>query len=252
MAKHGISGRVRQLARANIGVMVDSAADPGQLIGQLLLDYTANISAAEQAIAEFAGSLRMMEDDQAQDARAAGQWSGKAEAASRRADELRAGGGAAEADRFDDLARAALERQLIAERDIRAGQHAIDAQSEAFESLRTGLDQMIIRLSELRQRQDSLVSRVPGGPAQAGLPGMSTTADVMDPASEIAGFDERVRQEEARVRGREERPASSLDAQFAVAGDLADRTEIEERLQELKADRAMASATARAHDQATT
>jgi hypothetical protein len=42
----------------------------------------------------------------------------------------------------------------------------------------------------------------------------------------------------------------AADAQFVRPDDLGSQAEIEERLRELKADRAMASATARAHDQA--
>jgi phage shock protein A len=74
--------------------------------------------------------------------------------------------------------------------------------------------------------------------------------DIMDPASEVGRFEEKVRREEAKVRGQEELSASSLDAQFASLDDADNQAEIENRLKALKAGRAMATATAKTQDQA--
>jgi phage shock protein A len=56
----------------------------------------------------------------------------------------------------------------------------------------------------------------------------------MDPTSEIARFEERVRRQEAQVRGREEVAASSIEEQFAALDDDEDAAEIDARLAELK------------------
>ena len=45
------------------------------------------------------------------------------------------------------------------------------------------------------------------------------SVNVMDPTSEIARYEERVRRQEAMVRGREEVAASSIDEQFASLDD---------------------------------
>ena len=101
------------------------------------------------------------------------QWNEKAAAVSQTADELRAAGIAAEADRFDDLARIALERQLTAESDVRSVQHTMDAQLESVGRLSNGLGQMRAKLSELRHKRDDLDARSGSGrehrPAAAGL-----------------------------------------------------------------------------------
>ncbi|MPZ04176.1 PspA/IM30 family protein, partial [Micrococcus luteus] len=47
--------------------------------------------------------------------------------------------------------------------------------------------------------------------------------------------EEKVRREEARVRGQQEIAASSLDAQFESLEDLGEKTEVEARLAALKA-----------------
>ena len=57
----------------------------------------------------------------------------------------------------------------------------------------------------------------------------------MDPTSEIGRFEDKIRREEARVRGRSELAASSLDAQFESLDDLDQQAEIEARLAALKA-----------------
>jgi len=71
MAKQTIFGRVSQMAKANINAMLDSAEDPGKMLDQLIRDYSNNISEAEQSIAQTIGNLRMMEDDQKEDMKAA-------------------------------------------------------------------------------------------------------------------------------------------------------------------------------------
>ena len=56
----------------------------------------------------------------------------------------------------------------------------------------------------------------------------------MDPTSEVGRFEQKIRREEAKVRGQQELAASSLDAQFNSLEDLGEQTEIEARLAALK------------------
>jgi phage shock protein A len=107
-----ILGRVGQLLRANVNAMLDGAEDPEKMLDQLIRDFTNNISDAEEAVAQTVGNLRMIEDDHREALAAATEWGAKAAAASRKADQVRAGGQTAEADRFDELAKTALRRQV--------------------------------------------------------------------------------------------------------------------------------------------
>lgn len=116
MSKQTILGRVTQLAKANINALLDQAEDPQKMLDQLIRDYTNNISEAEQAVATTIGNLRMLEADHKEDVEAAAEWGGKALAASKKADELRAAGSAADADKFDNLAKVALGRQMQSRR----------------------------------------------------------------------------------------------------------------------------------------
>ncbi|MEA2519791.1 MAG: phage shock protein, partial [Chloroflexota bacterium] len=99
MAQTTMLGRIGQLVRANINAMLDQAEDPEQMLDQLVRDFTNNISEAEEAVAQTVGNLRMLEDDLREAEEAQRDWGAKAAAASRRADEIRASGQTAEADR---------------------------------------------------------------------------------------------------------------------------------------------------------
>src|SRR6187402_3845570 len=105
MAKQSILGRVSQLLRANINALLDQAEDPQLMLDQMVRDYSNSISEAESAVAQTIGNLRLVEQDHKEDVEAAADWGRKAIAASGKADELRAGGNAADADKFDNLAR---------------------------------------------------------------------------------------------------------------------------------------------------
>ncbi|MEU9863325.1 PspA/IM30 family protein [Streptomyces sp. NPDC047971] len=234
MSKQTILGRVAQLAKANINALLDQAEDPQKMLDQLIRDYTNNIAEAEEAVAATIGNLRLMEQDHQEDVEAAKEWGEKALAASRKGDELRAGGQAAEADRFDNLAKVALGRQLQSEKEARTAEPTIASQTEVVDKLKSGLDQMKAKLSELRTKRDELVARAKSAQAQNRMMDAVKNIDVLDPTSELSRFEDKVRREEARAMGKQELAASSLDAQFEQLDALGDSAEIEARLAALK------------------
>ncbi|MEU7600013.1 PspA/IM30 family protein [Streptomyces sp. NPDC041003] len=238
MSKQTILGRVTQLAKANINALLDQAEDPQKMLDQLIRDYTNNISEAEQAVATTIGNLRMLEADHKEDVEAASEWGVKALAASRKADELRASGATADADKFDNLAKVALGRQMQAEKEAGTAEPTIAAQTEVVDKLKTGLDSMKSKLVELQSKRDELVARAKTAQAQNTMMDAVKNIDVMDPTSDLARFEDKVRREEARALGRQELAASSLDAQFEALDDLGKTSEIEARLAALKQGRA--------------
>ncbi|MGW1319318.1 PspA/IM30 family protein [Streptomyces sp. NPDC002426] len=234
MTKQTVLGRVTQLARANINALIDQAEDPQKMLDQLIRDYTANIAEAEQAVAATIGNLRLMEEDHREDVDAAGEWGRKALAASRKADELRAGGAGAEADTFDNLAKVALGRQLQSEQEARTAEPTIASQTVVVDKLKSGLDQMKEKLTQLKSKRDELVARAASAQAQNRMMDAVKSIDVMDPTSELGRFEDKVRREEARAVGKQELAASSLDAQFEQLDSLGESAEIEARLAALK------------------
>ena len=232
--KQSIFGRVTQLAKANINALLDKAEDPQKMIDQLIRDYTNNIAEAEQAVAQTIGNLRLAEKDYQEDVAAAADWANKALAASSRADQFRAQGNTVEADKFDNLAKVALSKQIASESEAKQAQPMIAAQNDTVEKLKSGLALMKDKLVDLKSRRDQLVARQKSAQAQNAVQGAISSINVLDPTSELSRFEEKVRREESLAQGHAELAASSLDSQFAELEADAGQIEIEARLAALK------------------
>lgn len=227
-----ILGRLGQLLRANVNALIDGAEDPERMLDQLVRDFSSSIAEAEAAVAQAVGNLRMLEDDRDEARTAAEEWGRKAAAAAARADQLRADD-PQESDRFDDLAKVALRRQISFERQAESFEQQIAQQTELTEKLKDGLDKIRIKREELVQRRNELVGRAKMAEAQSSVQEAVRSVSVLDPNSELGRFEDRIRREEARVRGMEEIAASSLDAQFDELDELGDDLEVEQRLKAL-------------------
>ncbi len=232
--KQSILGRITQLTKANINALLDRAEDPQKMLDQLVRDFTNNIADAEQAIAQTIGNLRLAEQDYDEDVAAVREWGSKALAASRKADEYRAAGDVANADKFDQLAKIALRKQLDAESEVKQAQPMIESQRQTVDKLKSGLAQMKDRLAELRSKRDSLVARSKAAQAQQTVQTAISSINVLDPTSELGRFEEAVRREEAKAIGQAEIAATSLDQQFAELEASDKDIELEARLAALK------------------
>jgi phage shock protein A len=234
MAQTSILGRMGQLVRANINALLDQAEDPEKMLDQMIRDFTNNIAEAEEAVAQTVGNLRLLEDDEREARAASAEWLSKARAASSRADGLRAEGNAAEADRFDELAKIALRRQLSFEQQLGTFERQIAQQTELTGKLKDGLNKLRVKREELVQKRDELVSRAKMAQAQMQVQQTLKDVSVLDPTSELNRFEERIRRVEAHARGMEEVGVSSLEDQFAQLESAEDDLEVEVRLAELK------------------
>jgi len=234
MAKQSIFGRISTLMKANINALLDSAEDPQKMLDQLVRDFTNNIADAESAVAETIGNLRLLERDHEEDVKAATEWGNKALAASKKADELRGTGNAVDADKFDNLAKIALQRQISEENEAKAIAPAIAAQTEVVDKLKDGLNGMKQKLEQLKSKRSELLARSKSAEAQNKVHDAVKSIDVLDPTSELGRFEDKVRRQEALATGKAEIAASSLDAQFNALEDVGELTEVEARLAALK------------------
>jgi phage shock protein A len=233
MAQSSILGRIGQLVRANVNALIDGAEDPQKMLDQLVRDFTDNIREAEEAVAQTIGNLRLQEEDSREASDAAVDWGSKAAAASKKADELRAAGNP-DADKFDNLAKIALKRQISYEDQVKTFAPQIEQQNALVEQLKDGLNQMRAKREELVQKRDQLISRAKMAQAQVQVQQSLKSVNVMDPTSEVARFEEKIRHEEARATGMAEVAASSLDSQFASLEDEEGNAEVDARLAAIK------------------
>ncbi|MBO9579161.1 MAG: PspA/IM30 family protein, partial [Microbacteriaceae bacterium] len=180
------------------------------------------------------GNLRLLEQDYDEDVAAAADWGRKALAASQKADELRAGGDAAGADKFDNLAKVAIGKQISSEGEANTAKPTIDAQNQVVDKLKDGLNGLKAKREELVAKRNELVARAKVAEAQSQVIDAIKSVDVMDPTSDLGRFEEKIRREEAKVLGQQELAASTLDAQFESLDDVGEEIEIEARLSALK------------------
>jgi phage shock protein A len=234
MAQTSILGRMGQLVRANINSILDGAEDPEKMLDQLIRDFTNNMAEAEEAVAQTVGNLRLLEDDEREAREAAAEWLAKARAASERADAERTKGNAAEADRFDALAKLALKRQISFDEQVSTFGRQIADQTVLTDKLKDGLNKLRVKREELVQKRDELVSRAKMAQAQVQVQQTLKDVSVLDPTSELNRFEERIRRQEAQARGMEEVAASTLEDQFAELATSEEDVEIEARLAALK------------------
>ena len=234
--KQSILGRITQLTRANINALLDRAEDPEKMLNQLVRDYTASISEARDAVAQTIGNLRLAEKAHDADVAEARDWGNKALAASRKADQLRAGGDATGADKWDSLAKIALTKQITAENEAKAAEPMIASQQQVVEQLKTGLQQMESKLGELHSKRDQLIARKKTAEAQVKVQGAIRSINVMDPTSELSRYEDQVRRVEAQAAGQMELAGSSLESQFAELEASSAQMEAEARLAALKSD----------------
>lgn len=235
MAKQSIFGRISTLMKANINALLDQAEDPQKMLDQLVRDFSNSIVDAEAAIAETIGNLRLLERDHEEDVKAAAEWGNKAIAASRKADELRAVGNTVDADKFDGLAKIALQRQISEENEAKTLAPTIAQQTEVVAKLKDGLNGMKQKLEQLKGKRAELLARAKTAEAQNKVHDAVKSIDVLDPTSELGRFEEKVRRQEALAAGKAELAASSIDAQFESLQDIGELTEVEARLAALKA-----------------
>ncbi len=232
--KTSILGRISQLAKANINTMLDRAEDPEKMLDQLVRDYTNSIAEAEEAVAQTIANTRMAEQDMQIDKDAAQEWGQKAAAASAKADQLRGSGDTAGADKFDNLAKVALTRQISYENEVKEAEPRIAQQNTTVDQLKDGLTQMRTKLEDLKNRRSQLVARARAAEAQAQVQQSMGAIDVMDPTSELSRFEDKIRHQEAMVQGRAEAQSTTLEDQFAELEDHGSDAEVEARLAALK------------------
>lgn len=233
--KQTILGRIGQLARANVNALIDRAEDPQKMLDQLIRDYKNNIVEAENAIAQTIGNVRLAQADLESDRAAVQEWGAKAAAAATTAQRKAAEGNAAEAARFENLAKVALGKQLEYERSVASAQPLVASQADTAEQLKAGLAGMKDKLVQLQSKRDELLARAKAAQAQQQVQKTIGSINVLDPTSELSRWEDSVRRQEAQAAGHAELAASSFESQFAALEAEGDKTEIELRLEALKA-----------------
>ncbi|HET7769744.1 MAG TPA: PspA/IM30 family protein, partial [Chloroflexota bacterium] len=133
----------------------------------------------------------------------------------------------------DDLAKEALRRKIDYEKNAHAYTSQLSSQSEVVQKLKHDLEQLESKYESAVRNRDAMISRHRRALAQQKVAKTAAQLTTVDPTSELARMEERIRMEEARAAALTEvhsRPAS-LEDKFAA---LEQDDDLERQLADLK------------------
>ncbi len=222
----GIFERVSLLVRSNINELLDRAEDPEKTLDQIIRDMADAISKAKAQVAETIAQKNLVEEDLKETRKLAGEWQRKAELAVQR--------------NSDDLAREALRRSRDYASNSTVYEHQLATQVEVVDKLKADLQALQSKYEHVVRSRQVLIARHRTAKAQAQVQKVAASLAGIDPTSELARMEEKIRLAEARARAMGELGESSLERRFAELEDAATE-DVEAELAALKAGMAPAA-----------
>ena len=214
----GILDRVSTILRANINALLDQAEDPEKTLDQIIRDMADAIGQARGQVAEMIAQEKLLEADYERNQQLADQWRQKAELAVARG--------------ADDLAKEALRRKIDYEKNAQAYVTQLQAQQDVVTKLKHDLEQLENKYEGAIRNREVMIARHRRALAQQKVAQTAAQLTAIDPTSELARMEERIRLEEARAAAISEmntRPA--LEDRFA---SLETDHELERQLEDMR------------------
>ncbi len=215
----GILDRVSTILRANINALLDQAEDPELVLTQILSDMKDAIAQARTQVAEMIAQEKLFQSDMEKNQAQAQDWGRKAEIALGRGSE--------------DLAKEALRRKVDYDRNASTYMQQLIAQQQVVTKLKSDLGALQAKYDGAMRNRESMIARHKAAIAQQKIAATAQQLSAIDPSSEIARMDAKIRLEEARAAAAlEVNENLSLEDKFA---DLEDDSEVSSQLADLKA-----------------
>ncbi|GIW09779.1 MAG: hypothetical protein KatS3mg061_0836 [Dehalococcoidia bacterium] len=212
-----IFDRLTTLIRANLNALLDQAEDPEKVLDQIIRDMQNALSEARTQVAEMIARERLLRSDVEENRQLVAEWERKAELALSRG--------------MEDLAREALRRKLDYQKNLELTTAQWQTQHEAVERLKRDLQALQSKYEQAVRQRDALIARYRAARAREQVTRTIRQFSTIDPASELARMEERIRLAEARAAANQEVQQISLQDQFAqLEGD----SELEAELEQLR------------------
>lgn len=214
----GIFNRLSDVIKANINDLLDKAEDPEKMIKQMVLEMEESVNMATLSVAQSIANEKQLQRRLDKEQVLVAEWQAKAEQA-------------IVASR-DDLAKAALEKKAVAQKNVNDLIPTHASAKVTAEKLKTQLDQLRKKLDEARSRQNTLIARSNAAKAEKQLnQAMSGTGS--DAFSKFEKLEGKVEQMEAEAEAFGELNSSdqSLEEEFANLSN----PNIDNELEKLKA-----------------
>lgn len=148
----GIFSRIADIFKANVNDTLDKAEDPEKMLKQMVLEMEESVNKATLAVANAIANEKSLERKLEKARNEKKDWEQKAIQA-------------LQASR-EDLAKAALEKKAIAERNIVDLEPIYQQARATSDKMRTQLNSLKAKLEEARSRQSTLIARSQAAKAQ--------------------------------------------------------------------------------------
>jgi len=197
----GLFSRIADVFKANVNDALDKVEDPEKMLKQMVIEMEESVNKTTLAVAQAIANEKGLERKIEKARKDKSEWEQKAMQA-------------LQANR-EDLARAALEKKAIAERNI-SDLEPIHVQArEKANKLRQQLDSLKAKLDEARSRQSTLVARSQAAKAQKQI-AQSISGVGSDAFSKFDKFEGKIEKLESEATAFEELAGgnTSLDDEF--------------------------------------
>jgi len=148
----GIFSRIADIFKSNVNDALDKAEDPEKMLKQMVLEMEESVNKATLAVANAIANEKSLERKLEKARNEKKDWEQKAVQA------LQAG--------REDLAKAALEKKAIAERNVIDLEPIYQQAKATSDKMRTQLNTLKAKLDEARSRQSTLIARSQAAKAQ--------------------------------------------------------------------------------------
>jgi phage shock protein A len=214
----GIFSRIADLFRAGANDALDRAEDPEKMLKQAVLDMEESVNQTTLAVANAIANERSLEKRISSQKAESASWQEKAMQA------LNAG--------RDDLARAALEKKAIADKNVAELMPTHDQARMTTAKIREQLDGIKRKLDEARSRQSTLIARSQAAKAQAQI-AKSAAGIGTDAFSKFDKYEAKIEKLEAEASAFEQLAGENtqLDEEFRK---LSSTGKVDQDLLELK------------------
>ncbi|MCC6858439.1 MAG: PspA/IM30 family protein [Bryobacterales bacterium] len=212
--------RVTTLIRANLNDLIDKAEDPEKMLKQVILDMQNQLMQVKTQVAIAIADQHLLEQRRKENQDKAADWRRKAELAVDK--------------QQDDLARAALEREMSCRRMAEGFDQQIADQAAQVENLKSALHKLEQKLAEARSRAEILVAQHRRARAVARASQAGSAAGDDSKAAAFERMKDKVQFSEAVSQAQAEMASESVEDKLAA---LEKDEEIARLLAELKAQR---------------
>lgn len=148
----GIFSRISDVFKANVNDALDKAEDPEKMIKQMVIEMEESVNKSTLAVASAIANEKSLQRKIEKARSDVADWQEKAKQA------LSAG--------REDLAKAAIEKKAVAERNVADLQPIYQQAKQTADKMREQLNKLKAKLEEARTRQSTLIARSQAAKAQ--------------------------------------------------------------------------------------